>query len=290
LSKNKRPDFFVRNRILSFTLLTFLISYAFAFFIGFFFTNKVENPLLKMYLTNVFVVMGPFFAAIFMKYKTSGKSGVYDLLKALKPNKTSGYLLLSIPLFCFMLSFTLFFFAGIPMETIQGMLLENWHLAVVHLLIHIAIIGTAEEIGWRGWMLPELLKKQTLAGATFIIFVIWTLWHFPKLIVSWEISLPYVLIAFSYTIILSFIWIKSKGNTLAVAIVHGTFNAPIFFLESQISTYSLSADSVGFGWMLHSVVYLGIALTLLLLSRNIWWKKEKRQPIEEKPKALAEAN
>jgi hypothetical protein len=39
--------------------------------------------------------------------------------------------------------------------------------------------GGLEEIGWRGFLLPELLKKQNLWLSTIVVGCLWTLWHLP---------------------------------------------------------------------------------------------------------------
>jgi len=45
----------------------------------------------------------------------------------------------------------------------------------------ILIIGgpLGEEIGWRGYVLPRLLKQKSGLAANGIIFLMWTVWHLP---------------------------------------------------------------------------------------------------------------
>jgi membrane protease YdiL (CAAX protease family) len=41
------------------------------------------------------------------------------------------------------------------------------------------IPGVLEEIGWSGYLLPELLRKNSPIGAALILGILWSLWHLP---------------------------------------------------------------------------------------------------------------
>jgi uncharacterized protein len=85
--------------------------------------------------------------------------------------------------------------------------------------------GLAEEFGWRGFLLPQLLKTQKPLTATLIIFTIGSLWHFPALLSGWknEPVLPWVVFLFPITVIHSWLFFKSQGNLLVVIVFHACF-------------------------------------------------------------------
>lgn len=53
-----------------------------------------------------------------------------------------------------------------------------WYMFIAALPVMI-IGGGAEEIGWRGFLQPELEKKVAFPLATIIVFAIWYSWHLP---------------------------------------------------------------------------------------------------------------
>jgi membrane protease YdiL (CAAX protease family) len=48
------------------------------------------------------------------------------------------------------------------------------------LLLWIFPFGLGEEIGWRGFALPQLQKGRSTLSATLILAGLWALWHFPQ--------------------------------------------------------------------------------------------------------------
>lgn len=70
---------------------------------------------------------------------------------------------------------------GDPLPT-----LSNWHafgLGMVSLpLITLGPLG--EELGWRGFLLPSLLKRMRPVSAALILGAIWMIWHAPAFLIS----------------------------------------------------------------------------------------------------------
>ena len=46
-------------------------------------------------------------------------------------------------------------------------------------VIVIVLIALGEEYGWRGFLLPALMKKFNLFYSSIILGLIWGCWHFP---------------------------------------------------------------------------------------------------------------
>jgi len=44
------------------------------------------------------------------------------------------------------------------------------------------IFSFGEEYGWRGYLLPELMKRKSMTTSIFILGIVWALYHFPVLI------------------------------------------------------------------------------------------------------------
>jgi membrane protease YdiL (CAAX protease family) len=90
-----------------------------------------------------------------------------------------------------------------------------------------------EEGGWRGYLLPRLLKRGSETRASLIIGVVWALWHLPimALFADWRsgISLAAYLPLYTVCVIaLSFlftrIWRVGGGSLIPCIWLHGIFN------------------------------------------------------------------
>lgn len=278
-----KTTFFTKNSLLTFVLLTFAYSIL-GFLLSFALTSLFGQPqgILKMYVPNVFVACAPGLAALTVVYKDSGRKGINKLLTSLVPTKRLFPYLVLFPVVALALSFCIFHFAGIPTDTLTAMIAENWELLLLHFFFHILVIGIGEEVGWRGWMLPKLLSKKSLAVATFLVFLVWAPWHLPKLLISVEVSVPFVLINFSMSVLLSWFWIKSGRNLFLAAVIHGSFNTPVFFMEQQFNAYNIPWEQVLTGWQLHAVVYFAIAAIMVFLNWKRWWQKEDLLQTNEK--------
>ena len=88
-----------------------------------------------------------------------------------------------------------------------------------------------EEIGWRGFLVPELSKTTSFTTTSLISGIIWSLWHYPILIYGdYNAGTPtwYGLTCFTVMVIsISFVfaWMRLKSGSLWTgAILHGSHN------------------------------------------------------------------
>jgi uncharacterized protein len=95
-----------------------------------------------------------------------------------------------------------------------------------------------EEIGWRGFLVPELAKRMSYAKTSFLSGVIWAVWHSPLLLFAdYNVGTNrwYALGCFSFTCIsMSFMlaWFRLKSDSLwPAALFHASHNVflPIVF-------------------------------------------------------------
>jgi membrane protease YdiL (CAAX protease family) len=102
-----------------------------------------------------------------------------------------------------------------------------------------------EEIGWRGFLVPELAKRTSFTGTAFISGCIWSFWHYPVLIFAdYNSGTPvwYGLTCFTVMVIaISFVfaWMRLKSGSLWTGVIlHASHNLFIqtFFDPMTIDT------------------------------------------------------
>jgi membrane protease YdiL (CAAX protease family) len=92
--------------------------------------------------------------------------------------------------------------------------------------------GYGEEIGWRGFLLPQLLQRYGTVRSALLVAVVWAGWHTPTF---WTIegyssmSVPMLIGGFGLglcagSIVLAHISTRTQGSVLAAAIWHLVYN------------------------------------------------------------------
>lgn len=229
--------------------------------------NSIIPKPFDIYLSRLITVLSPGISAIIL---------IWNKKKRIKLNyfsstKSGKCFYVLIPIVTLLLSVISLTSAGFSRDLIVTTLKENWGQLLIHLVLQVVIIGFGEELGWRGWLLPNLNKKYSLLKAMILVLIIWTLWHFPILFQDSEILIPWLLIITGLTITLTWFWKKFENNILLFAIIHGSVNYPQFFWENQLNDIDsqLLLDS----WKISGYLYFGIGLIFLISMKKMFRKK-----------------
>jgi len=122
-----------------------------------------------------------------------------------------------------------------------------------------------EEIGWRGFLVPELSKVTSFTGVGLISGVMWSVYHFPVLIFAdYNAGTPvwYGLTCFTLGVIAeSFIlaWLTLRSGSLwPAALLHGSHNLWIQSILTPL-THDTGAtryivDEFGFGLVITTII------------------------------------
>lgn len=104
--------------------------------------------------------------------------------------------------------------------------------------------GLGEEIGWRGFLVPELYKSMGYTKTSLITGLIWSLWHYPILIFAdYNSGTPawYGLSCFTLLVVcISFVftWFRIRSNSVwTAAILHASHN---LFIQSVFTPLTKS--------------------------------------------------
>jgi membrane protease YdiL (CAAX protease family) len=121
--------------------------------------------------------------------------------------------------------------------------------------------GFGEETGWRGFALPLLQERYGALGGTLLLAALWGSWHAPMFFVldTYRALGPAMLPGFflglaAGAVLLTWLYNRSGGSVIAVAVWHGCFN---------FATATRAAQGIVAAVVSTTVMVWGIALTVL---------------------------
>lgn len=128
------------------------------------------------------------------------------------------------------------------------------------------LVGTAsraigEEIGWRGFLVPELYKKYGYVKTSVLVGIIWASWHYTVMIWGyfktglpvWSVLTDYTIGVVAFSFIFTWLTIKSKSLFPAV-ILHGTMN--LYHQQIFIPLTEINLENAWFERVLSIVLIL----------------------------------
>ena len=130
-------------------------------------------------------------------------------------------------------------------------------------LLNLLITGPlGEELGWRGYALPRLLKRFSPFVASLILGAIWGVWHLPSFFVSSlvqaELFLPIFLFgALCTSILVTWIFQHTGGSVLVTVLLHYMVNFSLSILGAPFPALTL--------------VILVLAILAVVLDKRFGW-------------------
>lgn len=127
--------------------------------------------------------------------------------------------------------------------------------------LFLSVLSIGEEVGWRGFLVPELAKITSFLTAGVVSGLVWAVWHYPLIFFAPDVfdfgSLPnyYAVPVFTLSLVAVSIflaWLRLKtGSVWPAVIAHGSHNSLTlsFFndLTSQTGSAPYIAGEVGIG-------------------------------------------
>ncbi|WP_422083585.1 type II CAAX prenyl endopeptidase Rce1 family protein [Ulvibacterium sp.] len=210
---------------------------------------KLDNPGIS--LLTVFM---PSLVALVLTAIASGSKGVFELFVQQTIRKTAlKWLVVSL--------------IGIPIIISLAMLtslhfnVSKFHLRTTQLLpqvVVIVLIAFGEEYGWRGYLLPRLMKKLSVFHSSLVLGLIWGFWHFPAYLIGTGVPLEMNFLVFLVWVILGALFISwiyyYTSSVLTAILAHISANAAFNYLPILLE-FTGSMDA--FWWL---ILYLTISV------------------------------
>lgn len=100
------------------------------------------------------------------------------------------------------------------------------------------VCGGSEELGWRGVLLPELLKRFSKIKSTLILGTIWGLWHLPLFFIKGSPQengnfIFFFMIGISLSFLLTVLYTRTKSMLLCI-LFHTFINSYPYVLNIPI--------------------------------------------------------
>lgn len=158
-----------------------------------------------------------------------------------------------------------------------------FYITIINLIPSV-ILSMGEEIGWRGFLVPELTKWTGFRNASLLSGMLWASWHLPGILAgeygTSGTPKAYQIACFTMMVIATGVvmaWLRMKsGSILPVAIMHATHNGVIqVFLDRITSDTGITSYFTG---------EFGVALIFFTLAMALYFW---RRPITGEVRALA---
>lgn len=96
-------------------------------------------------------------------------------------------------------------------------------------VVLVFILAAGEELGWRGYALPQLLVGHSAVSASLILGAIHEVWHWPVILLphqqlSSTPVLAHAVAIVSYAIVFTWVYQHTEGSVLMAVIYHAIFN------------------------------------------------------------------
>jgi membrane protease YdiL (CAAX protease family) len=202
-------------------------------------------------------LFGPCVAAVAVVYACDGRAGLARLGRGFRPTRalaTWGVLAALLPLVLL-----------VPVWLLHRLCCGATgfgvgELSLLSLVVAVLIVG--EEVGWRGFLLPFLLERHPPLTSSFIVGLIWAVWHLPNFLMPNypHFGLPFsafVLLTLAFSVLFTWLHLNTSGSLLIAVIFHAALNI-----------FSLAGVEPSRQYWLKAAVYGAAALLVGVMTRK----------------------
>jgi uncharacterized protein len=211
------------------------------------------------------LALGPTVIAIAFAWR-EGDGALRRLLRlaVTRPRRRAWYLLVALPLVWALATILVAVALGSP----TGGLFDKVVPAIVIVPLVVLLPAFAEEIAWRGYAVTRLLPSMSPVLAALVLAGPWTLLHiFLQLPGQMNAGLavwPTVLSLVAYSVILTWVFVRSGGSVLLTALIHAGFNGVVPLMGG------LDADRA---WAIRAVLVAVAATAVVIHEGARSWRR-----------------
>ncbi len=161
----------------------------------------------------------------------------------------------------------------------NGQFPGNFPVLLPTLLVGGTLSALLEEVAWRGFLVPVMMRLTNFTRTALITGLIWAIWHYPLIIYSdvrlGETPLIYSMACFTVFVMgMSFAaaWLRVRsGSVWPAALLHGSHN--VFMLH----VFNVLTTDTGKTWLLLGE-YGAVTAALGLLLGIVFWSLRSKLP------------
>ena len=135
------------------------------------------------------------------------------------------------------------------------------------------LLAAGEEIGWRGYMLPRLLRLTGIPAAVVVSGAAWGLWHAPVILLGYNYARPgmggvLLMVIGCICVGAWFSWLRIRGGSVWPAVfAHGALNAAAglyLIVSARPDVDGAIAGPLGVaGWVVFGLTGAGLCAALM---------------------------
>jgi membrane protease YdiL (CAAX protease family) len=209
--------------------------------------------------------IGPAVAALYLTGRHEGKPGLKRvLISSFNVKAHWRFWLGAVAMLLALHAVARLLYSLIEPNLPQSDLLQS-PIAIIPIFIVMFLVGggLGEEIGWRGYALDLIQEKQTVLIASLLLFMVWSVWHFPlffmsgtnqSLIPIWLWLLPVLPLSVMLT------WVYNNTHTIFAAAMFHTIGNLSHELFRVVPTETSPNTS---GFVILTVLYYVAAIAIV---------------------------
>lgn len=215
----------------------------------------------------MFPQCAPALAAFFVAGIIGGKAGVFGLWQKTSIKKSSvkwGLVAVVIPVVCCTLAYIALTLKEFDQFSMPAFTRSIGNYTICFLATLFGSYG--EEIGWRGFLLPQLNKKYSLFVSGVIVGLFWAFWHINIIQFGLYTFGLFALSIICFSLIISWLCCKTKNNIFVAIIFHTIINmCSLLLFENLLPDMSQKQTGIAIANLhLYAVLYGMYALAFTI--------------------------
>ncbi len=234
-------------------------------------SDDVTNPSFLFVLCGILSGISPTLSSLIVTRISGGKEALKQLTARFKIKGQRGWTIITLIIVPAVTALT---------TLISHLLFREYRFAFTAPMIMMGLVwplfsGLGEEFGWRGYMLPRLIKRFGVLKAGALLGILWEIWHLPMHYMAYRAYGTYMIPAFLTigfinltvnALIMSIIYAMNKGSLKLMVLYHYTITASAILLSALYATEASPQFSV-----LESVVSCSLFAVIAVI---LYWKNK----------------